>query len=98
MRVPMNLKQSVWIMAMALAFGLSGITARAAALPASQDQAQMHDYSKNKNYQVGMRDGKTDKAHNKDHSRKRNFKKDEDQKAYETGYQSGHQDNPQDHK
>jgi hypothetical protein len=96
MRVPMNLKESVLIMA--LAFGLAGITARATALPASQDQAQMHDYSKNKNFQVGMRDGKDDKQHNKDHSRKRNFKKDEDQKAYESGYQSGRQDNPQDHR
>ena len=55
-----------------------------------QDKAQAQDYSKNKNYQVGTRDGKDDKAHNKDHSRKRKFKKDDDQKAYESGYQQGH--------
>jgi hypothetical protein len=88
MRVRMNLKQCVWIVAMTLAIGITGGTARVAASPSPQAQTQ--DYSKNKNYQVGMRDGKDDKAHNKDHSRKRNFKKDEDQKAYEAGYQEGH--------
>jgi len=87
----MNLKQFVWIVAMTLAIGITAGTVRVAASPSSQPQppAQTQDYSKNKNYQVGVRDGKDDKAHNKDHSRKRNFKKDEDQKAYETGYQYG---------
>src|ERR1700689_3680367 len=98
MKVPMKLKRSVWIAAMTLGIGLTGVAVYAVALPSSQDQAQTQDYSKNKNYQVGMRDGKEDKAHNKDHSRKRNFKKDEDQKAYETGYQVGHQGNPPDQK
>jgi hypothetical protein len=63
---------------------------RRVALTLSEDHAQNQDYSKNKNYQVGMRDGKDDKAHNRDHSRKRNFKKDEDQRAYESGYQQTH--------
>lgn len=95
MRVRMNLRQCVWVLALALGTGITGGTIRAAASPLSQDQThdQAHDqdYSKNKNYQVGMHDGKDDKAHNKDHSRKRKFKKDDDQKAYEAGYQQGHQ-------
>lgn len=91
MRVRMNLRQCVWVLALALGTGITGGTVRAAASPLSQEQAQTQDYSKNKNYQVGMRDGKDDKAHNKDHSRKRKFKKDDDQKAYEAGYQQGHQ-------
>src|ERR1019366_4731963 len=93
MRVRTNLKQCVWIVAMTLGIGITGGTARVAASPSPQGQAQTQDYSKNKNYQVGMRDGKDDKAHNKDHSKKRNFKKDEDQKAYETGYQASRQGN-----
>jgi len=52
---------------------------------AAQDHEQ--DYSKNKTYQQGMRDGKADHARNKDHSKKRHYKKDEDNKAYEAGYQ-----------
>jgi hypothetical protein len=52
-------------------------------------QADDQDYSKNKNYQQGVREGKDDHAHNRDHSKKRHFKKDDDQKAYEAGYQKG---------
>ena len=62
------------------------------------DQNQVHDqdYSKNKNYQQGMRDGQDDRSHNRDHSKKRHFKKDEDQRAYEAGYQQGHGDDRSD--
>jgi hypothetical protein len=90
MRVRMNLRQCVWVLVVALGTGITGGMVRAAASPLSPDQAQTQDYSKNKNYQVGMRDGKDDKAHNKDHSRKRKFNKDDDHKAYEAGYQQGH--------
>ena len=82
-----NLKQCIWIGVMTLGLGMAGGTARLAASPQEQHE---QDYSKNKNYKQGMRDGKDDFAHNKDHSRKRNFKKDDDQKAYEAGYQSAH--------
>lgn len=85
----MNWKQYAWIVVMALAFGISGGVARAAAAPAAQDQ-HAQDYSKNKNYQTGMKDGRDDAAKNRDHSKKRHFKKDDDQKAYEAGYQQGH--------
>jgi hypothetical protein len=47
------------------------------------------DYSKNKTYQQGQREGQADRAKNQDHSRKRHFKKDDDQKAHEAGYQKG---------
>jgi hypothetical protein len=61
-------------------------TLQASAAPFFQDQ----DYSKNKTYQQGLREGKSDGAHHKDHSKKRHFNRDEDQKAYEAGYQKGH--------
>ena len=97
MRMRMNWKQCVWIVAMVLCFGITGGTARAVASGSPQEQHDQ-DYSKNKNYQVGVRDGRDDSAKNLDHSKKRKFKKDEDQKAYESGYQSGHQGNQPDHK
>lgn len=84
----MHLKQCVWIGVMALSFGIAGGTARIAASPAQEQHEQ--DYSKNKNYQLGMRDGKNDFTHNRDHSKKRNFKADDDHKAYEAGYQNSH--------
>jgi len=83
----MNLRHSVWVLALAVGIGISGGTVQAAGVPFFQDHDQ--DYSKNKTYQQGMREGKADQAHNRDHSKKRHFKKDEDQKAYEAGYQRG---------
>jgi hypothetical protein len=92
----MNLRHGVWVLAVAVGIGVSGVTVQATGAPFFQDHDQDHawnhdqDYSKNKRYQQGMREGKDDQAHNRDHSKKRHFKKDEDQKAYEAGYQKGH--------
>jgi hypothetical protein len=83
-----NFKHSAGVLAMAVGIGFTGATIQAVAAPLFQDHDQ--DYSKNKTYQQGMREGKDDQAHHKDHSKKRHFKKDEDQKAYEAGYQKGH--------
>ena len=96
MRLQMNLRKCVWVLAVVLVGGITAGKVQAAASPpapaarASQDQAHDQDYSKNKTYQQGMREGQDDHAHNRDHSKKRHFKKDEDQKAYEAGYQKGH--------
>jgi hypothetical protein len=73
------------VLTLAMGIGLIGITVPASGAPFFQDQQP--DYSKNKTYQQGMKDGQYDHAHNKDHSKKRHFKKDDDQKAYESGYQ-----------
>jgi hypothetical protein len=83
----MNLKHFVGVLAVAAAIGISGGTARAAGAPFFQDHDK--DYSKNKTYQQGVREGHVDQTHKRDHSKKRHFKKDEDQKAYEAGYQKG---------
>jgi hypothetical protein len=83
----MTLRHCVWVLALTVGIGISGSTTQAVASPMFQDHDQ--DYSNNKTYQQGMRDGKDDHAHNRDHSKKRHFKKDEDQKAYEAGYQKG---------
>ncbi len=84
-----NLRHSVWVLALVAGIGISGATMQAVGAPFFQDQNHDQDYSKNKTYQQGVREGKADQAHNRDHSKKRHFKKDEDQKAYEAGYQKG---------
>ena len=81
----MNLRRYIGVLAVAAGIGIGGAAVQAVAAP-YQDQ----DYSKNKTYQQGMREGKDDQAHKLDHSKKRHFKKDEDQKAYEAGYQKGY--------
>jgi hypothetical protein len=81
----MNLKQTVWILTVAIGMGIGAANAVGAPF-----QEHDQDYSRNKNYQQGMREGQTDRAHKRDHSKKRHFKKDEDQRAYESGYQKGH--------
>jgi hypothetical protein len=83
----MSLKRSAMILVIATGVGIGGASVQAVAGPLFQNQAP--DYSKNKTYQQGMREGKDDQTHNKDHSKKRHFKKDTDQQAYEAGYQKG---------
>jgi len=88
----MNLKRGFGVLALAVGIGVGGSSVQAAGAPFFQEREQQReqDYSKNKTYQQGMREGHADQARNRDHSKKRHFKKDEDQKAYESGYQKGH--------
>ncbi len=86
----MRFKPYVWVLALVVAAGITGGTARALASPAMNGAGQDRDYSKNKNYQQGLHEGKDDQARKRDHYKKHHFKKDEDQKAYEAGYQKGH--------
>ncbi len=87
----MNFKPYVWVLAVVVGGGFVGSTVRTAASPAVNPTGEDQDYSKNKRYQQGMREGRGDKAHNRDHFRKRHFAKDEDNRAYESGYQQGHE-------
>jgi hypothetical protein len=82
-----NLKRCAGVLAVAMGVGIGPGAVQAVAAPFFQNQTP--DYSKNKTYQQGMREGKDDQTHNRDHSKKRHFKKDEDQQAYEAGYQKG---------
>ncbi len=79
---PNELKQCVWIVAMAACFVITAGTGRAVASASPQEQHEQ-DYSKNKNYKLGVRDGRDDGAKNRDHYKTRKFKKDQDQKAYD---------------
>jgi hypothetical protein len=84
----MKFGRCVGVLAVAVGIGISGAAVQAVAAPFFQDHEP--DYSNNKTYQQGVREGQADHAHNRDHSKKRTFKKDADQKAYEAGYQKGH--------
>jgi hypothetical protein len=78
------------VLALALTIGIGVGESQAVAAPLfQQEQRAEPDYSKNKTYQQGQREGQADRAKNQDHSKKRHFKKDDDQKAYEAGYQKG---------
>ena len=81
-----NFRHFAGVLAVTAGLALSGAAAQAVAAPF---QEHGPDYSKNKTYQQGVREGKDDRARSRDHSKKRHFKKDEDQKAYEAGYQQG---------
>ena len=85
----LNVKRCIWTLALAVGIGIGGGAPRAMAAPFLQDQAPAADYSHNKTYQQGQREGQADKAKNLDHSKKRHFKKNDDQTAYEAGYQKG---------
>lgn len=82
-----NFKLGARILTVSIGMIVGGSAAIVMAAPFFQEKAP--DYTNNKIYQQGQREGKNDLAKNKDHSRKRTFKKDEDQKAYEAGYQQG---------
>jgi len=86
----LNIKSSIWFLALTIGIGVGPTVSQVLATPFfQQDQRSEPDYSKNKTYQQGQREGQADRTKNLDHSKKRHFKKDDDQKAYEAGYQKG---------
>jgi hypothetical protein len=90
-----TLKRGIGVLVVIVGMAICGDMVQAVAAPFLHDQdgkaadAGGQDYSKNKTYQQGVREGQADKARSKDHSKNRHFKKDDDQKAYESGYQKG---------
>lgn len=86
----MKFKPYVLVLAVMVGMGVIGSAVRATASPAMGAAGEDHDYSKNKRYQQGQREGRDDRGHHRDHFRKRHFAHDEDNRAYEAGYQQGH--------
>jgi hypothetical protein len=86
----LNITGVVWALALTTGIGIGASVSQAVATPLfQQEQRSEPDYSKNKTYQQGQREGHADRTKNRDHSKKRHFKKDDDQRAYEAGYQKG---------
>jgi hypothetical protein len=86
----LNTKSGVLALALTTGIGVGASVSQAVATPLfQQEQRSEPNYSKNKTYQQGRREGQADRTKNQDHRKKRHFKKDDDQKAYEAGYQKG---------
>jgi hypothetical protein len=96
MKLNWMIKKSAWVAVIALGIGITGGATRLAASPAPQEHHD-EDYSKNRNYQLGLREGRQDQMHNRDHYKKHNFKKDDDRNAYEAGYRAAHEEKHDDH-
>lgn len=86
----LKIRSGIWALVLTIGIGSGASVSQALAIPLfQQEQRSEPDYSKNKTYQQGQREGQADRTKNLDHSKKRHFKKDDDQKAYEAGYQKG---------
>ena len=86
----LNIKSAAWTLALTIGIAIGASVPQAVATPLfQQEQRSEPDYSKNKTYQQGQREGQADRKKNEDHSKKRHFKNDDDQRAYEAGYQKG---------
>jgi hypothetical protein len=86
----LNIKGGARVVALTIGIGIAVSVSQAVATPLfQQEQRSEPDYSKNKTYQQGQREGQADRTKNRDHSKKRHFKKDDDQRAYEAGYEKG---------
>ena len=89
-----NLKQSLWVLVLGIAFiGLSA-TSRAAALPAQQEQDQDRNQSRNRNdnqvyFQQGVQDGQHDRQFGGNRSEHPQPTDANELRAYRNGYKQG---------
>jgi hypothetical protein len=83
-----GLKRCLWIGVITVGLGITGAAPRMMASTPQEHQEPY--YTRNKNYQQGMKNGHDDFQHNREHYKTKKFKNDEDQKAYDAGYQGGH--------
>ena len=92
-----NLKQSLWVLALGIAFTGFSVTSRAAALPAQQGQNQERSHYRERNdnqvyFQQGVQDGQHDRqfgSNRSDHPQPTDAK---DLRAYRDGYKQGFRD------
>jgi hypothetical protein len=98
-----NLRRSLWVLALGIAFtGLSTITLGAAA-PAQQDQGQyrQQDQERNDNhrgarwyFQQGLQDGRHDRQYGGSRSNHQQPRDSDDISAYRDGYKHGYRNIP----
>ena len=95
-----NLRPALWFSALAIVITLCG-SQQSAALPLPQGgqnngghDDRNGDFTNNRHYQDGLRDGQEDRANHRDHQYRQNFGNDDnDRRAYEAGYNQGYQQN-----
>ena len=93
-----SLRLGTWAFALAIALTVFEATNFAAAVQSQEDMenGRGHDrdgeYSRNRNYQRGITDGREDGARNRDRRYRLRTNNDYDRRAYQAGYDQGYQD------
>ena len=90
----LNIRQAIWIFALALAVTAFVTPKLAAAYQSQQDennQANRKDNANNLMYQQGLNHGQDDRANNKAHQYRLQPNNADDRRAYESGYDQGYQ-------
>ena len=94
----LNLRQATWALSMAIALALFGAPNFADAFQSQEGlehgrgHDQDRDYTRNRNYQLGLNDGREDGARNRDRRYRLRTNNDADRRAYQAGYDQGYQD------
>jgi hypothetical protein len=90
-----NIRQAIWIFALAVAFTAFVMPKLAVAYQTQQDQKDKQDNSKdnanNLMYQQGFDHGQADRANNQPHQYRLQPNNADDRRAYESGYDQGYQ-------
>jgi hypothetical protein len=93
-----NIRQAIWIFALAVAFTAFVMPKLAVAYQTQQDQkdkqANSKDNANNLMYQQGFDHGQADRANNQPHQYRLQPNNADDRRAYESGYDQGYQNSP----
>jgi len=93
-----NLKKSIWVLALGIAFTGLSTPSLAAAVPAPQDQDQDRNQNRDRNdnevgdkryFQQGLQDGQHDRQYGDNHSDRQQPYNANDLRAYQDGYKQG---------
>jgi hypothetical protein len=91
-----NLKQSIWVLALGIAFTGLSTPSLAAAVPAPQDQDRNQNQARNDTevgdrtyFQQGLQDGQHDRQYGDNHSDRQQPYNANDLRAYQDGYKQG---------
>ena len=93
-----NLKKSIWVLALGIAFTGLSTPSLAAALPAQQDQNNDRNHNQARNdtevgdrtyFQQGLQDGQHDRQYGDNHSDRQQPYDANDLRAYQDGYKQG---------
>jgi hypothetical protein len=96
-----NLKQSIWVLALGIAFTGLSAPILAAAVPAQQDQDHDRNQNRDRNdnqyvdsgyYEQGLQDGQHDRQYGDNHSDRQPPNDANDLRAYQDGYKQGLRD------
>ena len=94
----LNSRQAAWTFALAIALTVFGASNFAGAFQSDEglEHGRGHDkgpdYTRNRNYQLGLSDGREDGSRHRDRQYRLRTNNDYDRRAYQAGYDQGYQD------